>query len=671
MSALFSDSTLRKKTQLKILPPTPETGWRPPREFPNLAAAKIIGVDTENKEMDFARGPGWSRNKVKTVGLSMCAYDGRRFDSWYFPTAHEVEPEYNLDPSRVWAWAKDTLQLPMPKVGANLTYDTGNLTDLGIFPEGKLYDVQSAEALLEEDSEVNLDYLGAKYLGRGKETNQLYAWSREAYGNPKYDQRENIFRCSPRLVGPYAEQDASDPIKILMKQWPLLEQQGLLDVFHMETDLIPLIVAMRREGVRVDIPAAEALYAELSPLIDTERLKLKEATGIWANVNSSDDLAKVFDAVKLTYPRTALGAPSFVKAWLQSHEHPIAKMVLQIRAMEKIQSTFIRAYLLEANVNGRVHGQFHLLRGDEDGTRSGRFSSSDPNLQNIPARSALGKRIRKLFIPDEGHAGWTKGDFSQIEYRYLMHYAVGPGAEEGRARYRSDPHTDYHKMTQKTVQDVSGELIPRNAEEAAAGDGKFGNLTIKEINFGLLYGMGESKLGRMAQLNDKMRRTVFNAYHQGNPYVKETMKATVAEVNQFGCITTIMMRRSRFNEWEPEGFRKGGQRAMPLPFNSAVESYGHNIKRAGTHKAINRRLQGSAADQIKKGMLDCWRKGLFRVTGVPRLTVHDELDFSRIDNSPAQREAFAEVKNTMEGAFKLRVPVLFDMSEGPNWGSCE
>jgi DNA polymerase-1 len=250
----------------------------------------------------------------------------------------------------------------------------------------------------------------------------------------------------------------------------------------------------------------------------------------------------------------------------------------------------------------------------------------------------------------------------------LVHFAVGDGADAVRAQYNADPKTDYHRLTQRLVKETANVLIPRNAEESSKGTGEFGNLTIKEINFGLLYGMGEGKLAKMAKLDKKMSRTVFDAYHSGNPYVKATMKATADEVQQLGFITTIENRRSRFNEWEPDTY---GQREMPLPYANAIAAYGYNIRRAKTHKAINRRLQGSAADQIKRGMLTCYQAGVYGVTGVPRLTVHDELDFSVIDDSPAVQEAHAEMRRIMQDCTPLRIPVLFEVSRGPNWGECE
>ena len=650
---------LKKKAALRLAPPVPDTGWLPPREFPNLAGAAVISFDTETKETDFEHGPGWGRNKGHIIGFSLAAIgrDGSR-GKWYFPVRHEFEPQYNLDPASCFAWLKTQLETPhIPKVGANLLYDIGWLTSENIYVSGELHDVQFAEALLNEDGEVNLEYLGQKYAGVGKESETLYCWLAEAYGgdaSPK--QRENLFRAPARLVGAYAESDADLPLRVLEKQWPIIQAEGLSDVYRMECDSIYLLTRMRLTGVNIDLAAAERLYVELAGDIQKLNLQLHEQTGVWANVDSSGDLARVFDAAGIPYKRTAKGAPSFTKDFLKTVEHPIADLVREIREHSKIRNTFIRSYILESNVNGRVHCQFHPLRGDDGGTRSGRFSSDKPNLQNIPVRSKLGKRVRTLFIPDAGHMAWEKDDYSQIEYRFLAHFAVGDGADMVRDRYSQDPKTDYHEMTQELVKLIANMLIERKP--------------IKNINFGLLYGMGEAKLARQIGIAMKIAKEIFKAYHQGNPYVKATMDAAANEAQMRGFVKTILGRRSRFNLWEPRQINYE-QRAIALPHDAALRAYGADIQRAHTHKAINRKLQGSAADIIKKGMHRCWKEGVFDVIGVPKLQVHDELDFSVIDDSPAQREAYRYMRYVLENAIELRVPVIVDSGRGPNWGAIE
>jgi DNA polymerase-1 len=658
----FDDEDLgefKKRAALRVPPPIPETSWLPPASFPDLSSAIVISLDTETKETDFEHGPGWARGKGHIIGFSLAAKDAQgNCGKWYFPVRHELEPEYNLDPVTCFAWLKTQLETPhIAKVGANLLYDIGWLTSENIFVQGELHDVQYAEALLHEEGQVALDYLGEKYVGTGKDSGTLYQWLAEAYGGAvNGSQRANLYRTSPRLVGPYGETDADLPLKIIEKQFKLMAEENLLDVYRMECDSIPLLTRMRLTGVNIDIPAAEQLYAELD--IEIKRLNqlLYEQTGVHANVDSGTDLAKVFDAAGIEYRRTSKGAPSFTKDFLKLVEHPIADIIREIRESMKIRNTFVRAYLLERNINGRVHCQFHPLRNDIGGTRSGRFASSDPNLQNIPVRSALGKKVRKLFIPDDGHTAWEKNDYSQIEYRFLMHFAVGAGSDEGRLRYNSDPTTDYHVMTQELVKMITNIVIERKP--------------IKNINFGLLYGMGEPKLARQIGIAKVVAKEVFKAYHTGNPYVKATMDAAANEAQLSGFIETILGRRSRFTLWEPRQINYE-QRAYALPYASAVQNYGVDIIRANTHKAINRKLQGSAADMIKRGMQRCASEGVFDVIGVPKLQVHDELGFSVIDDSPPQREAYRYMRYVLENAIPLRVPVLVDSGRGPNWGSID
>jgi DNA polymerase I-like protein with 3'-5' exonuclease and polymerase domains len=651
---------LKKKTTLRVPPPTPETGWRPPASFPNLSAATVLGFDLERKERDFDHGPGWSRGAASTVGFSIAARDrtGNR-GKWYFPIRHEVEPQYNLDPDTCLRWLKCQLETDVPKVGANLLYDVGSLTDDGIYVRGRLHDVQFAEAILDTDARVNLDQLGEKYLGHGKETNLLYEWCAKAYGGqPTPIQRDNIWRASPRLVGPYGEMDADLPIDILEQQLPLLWREGLANVYDLECGLIRLLVLMRKNGVRVDIAKAEKLYDDLGPMIANLYGELFALAPVKIDgVNSPRDVSRIFDYAGIAYPRTEDGNPSFRKDWLKNLDNPIANKINEIREHEKVRFTFLRNYILEGHTGGVIHSQLHPLRSDDGGAKTGRFAGSDPNLQNIPVRTLLGKLIREIFVPFMGHIAWEKIDYSQIEYRYLAHYAVDDGdgsAERLRAAYAADPKTDYHKQTQENVKKMTGFEILRRP--------------IKNMNFGLVYGMSEKKLIRQNGFNPEQGAKVFKAYHAGNPYVRPTMKAAATEMHMYGYITTILNRKIRFATWEPAIRDYDAEREPPLPYELAIRRYGSRIKRAGEHKAINYRLQGSGTgDQIKSGMLAAYNAGVFDVTGAPLIQVHDELGMSVMDESPQQNEAYAELYHLLETCVPLKVPVKVDHSRAPTW----
>jgi DNA polymerase I-like protein with 3'-5' exonuclease and polymerase domains len=636
------------------MPAIPDTGWQPPREFPNLAAARVLSLDTETYDPELEdHGPGWGRGKGHIVGVSIGAdNDG----AWYFPVRHTVEPEYNMDPEKVFAWLRDTLgRAHQPKVGANLVYDVGWLMEENVQVKGELVDVQLAEALLYERGVVNLDWLGEKYLGEGKQTSMLYQWLADFYGGDATGkQRANIWRSPPRLAGPYAEQDAALPLRIAKLQYIELANQGLLDVLNVENGLIPLMVAMRRAGVSVAVDKAEELRDRLIGMQQKQQQKLDHMAGMAVSVDSAASLAKMFDAVGVEYPRTKptekkpTGSPSFTRTWLEHCDHPLAELVKDIRRVSKLRGTFVESYILNSHVNGKVYGQFHLLRGDDNGTRSGRLSSSTPNLQNIPSRDKeLAPLVRGMFIPDPGHHQWRRFDYSQIEYRFLVHFAQGPGAMDAQRRYHQDPDTDYHEFVINMIHEMTGFTLDRKPA--------------KNINFGLIYGMGIPKLLRTLGLSKAEGKKLFDAYHKALPYVKTTMDAVSQEAARSGIITTIMGRRSRFDLWQPQGRDHGG---IALPYEAAIRQYG-SVARAHTHKALNRRLQGSAADMMKVAMLKCWREGVFDEVGVPRVTVHDELGHS----DPGGKDtAFAYMKRTLETAIPLNIPVRVDEECGPDWG---
>jgi DNA polymerase-1 len=654
------DLAPRKKAVIKQLPPIPQNGWKPPSHFPNLVGnVKALSIDVETKELDFDHGPGWARGQGHIVGFSVGAisYNNER-SAWYFPVRHEVQPELNLDPFHAFNWLRDTMHgTPhVPKAGANLIYDYGWLTEENIYPVGDIHDCQFAEALLTEAGLVNLEWLGQKYLNEGKDSNTLYEWLAQAYGgNPTSAQRANIYRAPPSLVGPYAESDADLPLRILEKQIPLLEKEELLDVYRMENDSIPLIIKMRQTGVRVDINAAEKLHDELAVQVEKGHKELYEQTGVHGKAWAPADCVKYFDAAGLSYPFTEKGAPSFTAPFLETVDHPIANIIKNIRHQEKIRGTFIEGAILNSNVAGRVHCQFHPLRGDKNGTRSGRWASSNPNLQNIPVRTELGKKMRCMFLPDEGHISWESADYSQIEYRLLAHYAVGRGSDEVRAEYVKHPGTDYHNFVQKLVYEITKMWIERKP--------------IKSVNFGLLYTMGKKALAKNLNISLKEATAIFDAYHKGAPYVKATMAAAQKEAEQLGYVTTIMGRRRRFDLWEPTNVN-WENRAMPLNYYVATRTYGSQIMRAYTNIGINTRLQGSAGDTLKMGMLKAYKAGIYDVIGVPKLQIHDELNNSVIDRSPEMNEAYREHKNILENAIKFRVPLLLTRERGPNWGSC-
>ena len=443
----------KRHVSIRELPPVPNTGWTPPRELPNLDSAVRISFDCETYDPFLTddgpiakQGPGWARGKGHIVGVSVGAVDALgNTGAWYLPVRHTVGSEVNLPTGAVFRWLHDVLSNPRtPKVGANLIYDIGWLAHENIYVNGELHDVQFAEALLHEDGHTNLEYLGRKYCGEGKDSSLMYDWLAAAYGGAADSkQRRNIHRTPPQLVGAYAESDASLPLRVLDAQLPLLAAEGLGDVYRMECDLIYLLVRMRMAGVHIDLNKAEQLYDDLGRAIPSMYDAIGNEYGYRIESTSNANLGRLFDRIGIKYGRTENGQPSMRKDWLKALDHPVGKAIIDIREHEKLRGTFLKSYLLDAHVNGFVYCNFHPLRGEDEGTRSGRFASNVPNLQNIPSRTPLGKQIRQAFVPDPGHSHWKKYDYSQIEYRMLVHHAVGDGSDDVRARFNAEPDRDW------------------------------------------------------------------------------------------------------------------------------------------------------------------------------------------------------------------------------------
>ena len=613
------------------LVPIPNTGWAAPTEFPRLEAAKVICIDVETYDPHIKeRGPGWATGDGHLVGIAVGTDDGHR---WYFPMRHEVGGG-NLDPDMVLRWAKDELTRPgQLKVGANLMYDLGWLAAEGVDVPGPYYDVQWAEALLDEHrTSYSLDAIALDYGLGGKMSNELYQWCSQAYGGkPDGRQRANIYQAPACLVGPYAEGDVDLPLRIREQQVQKIEQLVLHDLLDLEHRLIPMLLAMRQRGVRI-----REDWPDIRGRLAAEAKKVAPAgVDIW----SAASLAAYCDQKGIQYPRTPKGAPSFVKGWLEKHLPDVARA----RKLDKACGTFFDGYMGKA-VDWRIHCEFHPLRSDSGGTVSGRFSSSNPNLQNIPSRDPeLGPLIRGLFIPEEGCL-WAKLDYSQVEYRLLAHYARGRGADDVREAYRRDPTTDFHAH----VAEMSG------LERKPA----------KNLNFGMVYGQGLATTAATMGCSLEEAEQFRQRYFDEAPFVKYTFDWVSRVAANRGYIRSIGGRIHRFPYWEPIGKWNEGY----LPRAEAEEKWGKRIRRARTHKALNALLQGSAADIMKMAMAQIWESGVCDVLGAPHLTVHDELDFSMPD-TPEGRDAILEVKRIMETCVKLNVPLVADVEIGPDWAN--
>lgn len=655
MSLFWPDTPgKRERQRFNPRPPVPKTGWKMVNEFPSLRSAKAISFDVETKDPEIKEfGPGWARGRGHIIGVAIATNDGFKR---YYPMRHDGGP--NCDPQHVLGWLNEELSRPhQHKLGHNLIYDLGWLAHEGVDIRGTIHDTWTAEKLLRHSADATLEECAQRYLGEGKDSDALYEWAWSYWGRGKPGPKEirelamtNSWRVPPELVGFYAESDVDLPLRILPEQCAKLGAKGLWDVYRLECDLLPLLVQMRLAGVSVDVDAAEQAKEYITKEIDLLQKKVDEIAGQPVNTGSPIEMGRVFDRLKIEYPLTEKSQKPQLKAeFLKTLEHPIGQLIVDVEELKKLRSTFLQNAILDSNVNGKIYCQIKPLTAV-----TGRMSASDPNTQQIPSRTELGKKVREIFTPDEGHDHMRKSDYSSVESRILGHFAVGTGSRELRREYRRNPKTDYHNFTRDLIKATVGLELDRKH--------------VKNCNFAGIYGASEDKLRRMMGLSKEEATIFFEAYHGGLPYIRETMDAASRYAEEHGYTETILGRRAVFDRWEPKHTPRGAPRPVALKFNAAVKLYGPNIKRAYLHKALNYIIQGSAADLMKSAMVKCWKDGIFDVIGVPRLVVHDELVYSVREYNAEFEQAYAEMVHVMETAVKFRVPIRVESEWGPSWG---
>jgi len=606
-----------------------QTEWVKPTEFPDLRHADEIAIDLETHDPELKKlGTGSIVGRGKVVGIAV-ATDGY---SGYFPFDHEGGG--NLDKDLVMKWFKDVCDSTADKVFHNAMYDVCWIKAMGFKINGRLYDTMIAASLVNENRyRFDLNSLGWDYVGQGKNETELNNAAKEWGVDPKAD----MWKLPALYVGNYAERDAELTLALWKVMQKEISSQDLGSIFNLETDLFPCLVDMRFKGVRVDTESAHKLKQQLS---EQEKQLLQEVTketGQECQIWAARSIAKVFDKLKLPYERTEkTQAPSFTKNFLSNHQHPLVKKIAKAREINKAHTTFIDT-IIRYEHKGRIHADINQIRSDQGGTVTGRFSYSNPNLQQIPARNKdLGPLIRSLFIPESG-CEWGCFDYSQQEPRLVVHYASldQDTSVFGVKEAYDDGDADFHTIVAKMAD------IPRSAA--------------KTINLGLFYGMGKAKLQAELGVSKDKAEELFSIYHNRVPFVKSLTKSVSNRAQQRGQIRTLLGRLCRFHLWEPNTF--GMHKA--LPFEQAVQEHGPGIKRAYTYKALNKLIQGSAADMTKKSMLDLYKEGI-----VAHIQIHDELDVSV--ESPEQAKKIVEI---MENAVKLEIPNKVDYESGKNWGT--
>jgi DNA polymerase I-like protein with 3'-5' exonuclease and polymerase domains len=608
--------------------------WICPENFPDLKGYKYIAIDLETRDPDLkSRGSGAIIGNGEIVGIAV-AVDGW---SGYYPIAHEGGG--NLEKDKVMDWIKSVCATDSVKLFHNAMYDVCWLRAAGVHINGHIVDTMVMASLIDENRlSYTLNSISYEFLGEVKDEKALI----EAAQSWGIDPKSEMYKLPAMYVGNYAEKDAKLTLELFKVLSREIQKQSLQNVFDLETQLFPCLLDMKFKGVRVDIEKAKLLKQQLTKQEQEILLKVKQETGIEPQIWAARSIATVFDKLGLHYETTDKShAPSFTKNFLSEHKHPIVQMIAKAREINKAHTTFIDT-ILKFTHNGRIHADINPIRSDQGGTVTGRFSYANPNLQQIPARNKeLGPMIRSLFLPEVDHK-WGCFDYSQQEPRLVVHYAATtePICFDESVTKIVDEFKNNSVDFHKTVADMAG--ISRTQA--------------KTINLGLFYGMGKAKLQAELGLNTKAEaEKLFNQYHDNVPFVKELMNKTSQFAQTSGSIGTLLGRRCRFNKWEPATF---GMRT-PMTFEEAERTYGRGrIRRAMTYKALNKLIQGSAADMTKKAMLDLYNEGI-----IPHIQIHDELDISVIDDNHAKK-----IVEIMENAVTLAIPNKVDYESGETWG---
>ncbi len=613
---------------------TAQTEWDCPESFPDLSDAKYIAIDLETKDPDLkSKGSGAIQGHGEIVGFAV-AVDGW---SGYYPIAHEGGG--NMDRRIVLEWFKKVCATDAVKIFHNAMYDVCWIRAYGIPLNGHIMDTMVMASLIDENRLwYSLNSISFDYLREVKDEKAL----KEAAESWGIDPKKELYKLPAMYVGSYAEKDAELTLELFKVLSREISKQNLTNIFDLETQLFPCLIDMKFKGVRVDIERAHKLKQQLCKQEEELLLAVKKETGQDVQIWAARSIAKVFDKLSLTSATTEkTGSPSFTKNFLSTHNHPVVQSIAKAREINKAHTTFIDT-ILKHQYRGRIHADINPIRSDQGGTVTGRFSYSNPNLQQIPARNKdLGPMIRSLFIPEENHK-WGCFDYSQQEPRLVVHYAATTEPicfDESVANIVEkfkDNSVDFHQ----TVADMA------NISRTQA----------KTINLGLFYGMGKAKLQAELGLNTKQEaEDLFNQYHHNVPFVRDLMNYTSKTAQSSGSIGTLLGRRCRFTKWEPNQFGMH----KPMEFEEAERTYGRGrIRRAFTYKALNKLIQGSAADMTKRAMVDLYNEGV-----IPHIQIHDELDISVESDDAAKK-----IIDIMENAVSLEVPNKVDYESGKTWG---
>ena len=605
--------------------------WSAPSEYKDLSNAKEIAIDLETKDEGINKGlgAGWAMGQGEIIGFAVAT------EGWqaYYPFGHFGGG--NLIKEQVMRYMYDVCSLPCTKIFHNAQYDVGWLKAYGIEVKGEIVDTMIAGALIDENRYTyKLNALARDYIGELKAETDLVE-AAKAHG---VDPKQEMWMLPAEHVGYYAEQDARLTYLLWQRFKHEIYKQNLETIWDLEKSLLPTLIEMRMKGIRVDLEKAEILQKKFEQKEKEVLLNIKKLVGKDIDIWAARQIGFAFDKLGIDYPKTSKsGEPSFTQNWLINSEHDISKYIVSARELNKFRNTFLNSILKFEN-KGRIHAEIQQLRNDSGGTVSGRLSMSNPNLQQLPARNKeFGPMIRGLFLPEEGFK-WGSFDYSQQEPRLVVHYAssIGEGYEGSQELVEAyaNADADFHQ----TVADLVG--IDRKQA--------------KTIGLGLMYGMGKNKLANMLGLNFDEASALIGKFNRRAPFVKLLSDRCMKKANEEGVIRTKLGRKCRFSMWEPKDFGIH----TPETFENASAKYGrNNIKRAFTYKALNRLIQGSAADQTKQALVVCRGEGF-----LPLLQIHDELCFNVTEDD------VQKIKRVMEGCVELNVPSVVDVALGSNFG---
>ena len=611
---------------------TTPTEWVQPNSFPDLSKYDEIAIDLETKDPELKKmGPGMFREVGNIVGFAVAVNNW----SGYFPIRHENGG--NMDEKKVIEYFRTVLNYPSTKIFHNAMYDVCWLRAEGFTIKGKIVDTMIASSLIDENRmRYDLNSVAKQYTGMSKNEAAL----NEAAQNWGIDPKAEMYKLPAMYVGEYAEKDAEITFALWQELKKEINHQDLNSIFDLETSLFPCLVEMKARGVRVDLEHAEMVEKNLIRAENNMLQGIKDEIGFAPDLWAARSIAKVFDHLKLDYPKTEkTKAPSFTKNFLKNHNNYVINLINNARQANKARTTFMESIFRYVH-KGRIHADINQLRSEFGGTVTGRFSMTHPNLQQIPkSGSDMGNQLRAIFIPEEGHT-WGCFDYSQQEPRLVVHYACLtelPGSQDFKDYYQKDSKADFHKI----VADIAD--IPRDQA--------------KVINLGKFYGMGKNKLKGELGIPDEEASQIIKQYDYRVPFVKQLMNHASSRAESRGQIRTLLGRLCHFHLWEPNQFGVH----KPLPHEAALQEHGPGIKRAFTYKALNKLIQGSAADMIKKAMLDLYNEGI-----IPLIQIHDELNISIKDEDEADK-----VIEIMQNAVSLEVPNKVDYEKGKHWGEIE